>query len=87
MIRGDPQDRGPDYRNVIGIPAGLGGPLGAVVDSANIFAMPLLQGGGADGNPAQSDNADEGVVYGVCVLLAATGYDCCMFVLQCAYCK
>ena len=85
MIRGDPQDRGPDYRNVIGVPGGLASPLGAVVHSANIFDMSLLQGGGADGNPALSDNADEGVVYGVCVLLAvslaATGYHCCMFVL------
>ena len=57
-VRGDPMDRGPDYRNVIGIPGGTSGALYAAVVEANVNGMELVEGtGGA------SDSVDEGVVY------------------------
>ena len=61
--RRDPQDGGPQYRNVIGLPGGRHGAkdglFSEVAAAAAAHAMPLRDGlGGAAG-----DTADEGVVY------------------------
>jgi len=56
MIRGDPQDRGADYRNVIGVPGGLAGAFGPAIKASNLYSMPLIEGG-------PGDSTDEGVVY------------------------
>jgi hypothetical protein len=58
--RGDPGDTGPDYRNMIGIPGGVGGPLYASVVAHNVNNMTLLEGGV---NGPGADSIDEGVVY------------------------
>jgi len=46
MQRQDPQDEGPGYRNVIGIPGGMDSPLMAVVEEENVNGMELLRGRG-----------------------------------------
>ena len=43
--RGDPGDRGAPYRNVIGIPGGVKGPLYAALVKHNLHSMPLIEGG------------------------------------------
>lgn len=43
----DPQDRGPGYRNVVGIPGGVKGPLFDVLSAKNKDKMKLLA---SDGN-------------------------------------
>ena len=55
--RKDAQDTGPMYRNVIGIPGGVNGPLYPVLVAANVHGMQLQRGSG----PA--DTHGEGVVY------------------------
>lgn len=46
MIRPDPGDRGPDYRNLIGIPGGVNGPLYSIVEASNTKNMELVEGQG-----------------------------------------
>lgn len=59
MLRLDPQDAGPGYRNVIGIPGGVNGPLFKVLQAANVNGMDLREGAGGawreDGRPAEDD--------------------------------
>ena len=43
MQRLDPQDSGPPYRNVVGIPGDMGGKLFPFLEAANLHAMPLVQ--------------------------------------------
>ena len=61
--RQDPQDRGAQYRNIVGLPGGSGGGGGALYAALQAAAaargMPLLQGAGG----LAGDTADEGVVY------------------------
>jgi peptide methionine sulfoxide reductase MsrA len=56
MRRLDPQDAGPAYRNVVGIPGGMNGKLFPLLRAANAHNMPLVQGG-ADGG--RGDEEDE----------------------------
>eukprot|EP00746_Dinoflagellata_sp_MGD_P066702 gnl/MRDRNA2_/MRDRNA2_276017_c0_seq1.p1 gnl/MRDRNA2_/MRDRNA2_276017_c0~~gnl/MRDRNA2_/MRDRNA2_276017_c0_seq1.p1 ORF type:complete len:356 (+),score=49.24 gnl/MRDRNA2_/MRDRNA2_276017_c0_seq1:112-1179(+) len=57
--RKDPQDAGPAYRNVIGLPGGMNNaewwPL---IQAANVYGMPLVSGAGGPG-----DNEDDHIVY------------------------
>mmetsp|Transcript_64361 Transcript_64361/g.119646 ORF Transcript_64361/g.119646 Transcript_64361/m.119646 type:complete len:394 (-) Transcript_64361:140-1321(-) len=58
--RHDPQDQGTEYRNVIGFPGGMqNAELWPIIQAANTFHMPLLQGKGAN----DGDDQDEYVVY------------------------
>jgi hypothetical protein len=57
MMRGDPSDVGPPYRNVIGIPGGMGGLLFPRIEQANLHCMELREGSGV------RDLVDEGIVY------------------------
>jgi peptide methionine sulfoxide reductase MsrB/peptide methionine sulfoxide reductase MsrA len=59
--RMDPQDGGPDYRNVVGIPGGVNGALFPVLVAQNVHGMPLVEGVG--GHVADGDTLDEGTVY------------------------
>lgn len=43
----DPQDRGPGYRNVVGIPGGVNSELFKVFESKNVNKMNLIAGEGA----------------------------------------
>ena len=67
MIRGDPGDRGPPYRNVIGIPGGVKGPLYAALVKANVHGMDLVEGG-KGGDPSR-DTIDQHTVYVYCSIL------------------
>ena len=60
MERLDPQDSGPPYRNMIGIPGGTAGKFFALVQERNVNAMPLVEGG-EDGG--RGDDEDEYQVY------------------------
>lgn len=59
MIRQDPQDQGPGYRNVIGIPGGVRSDLFKELEKANIYGMRLLEGRGNEweptGRPTEGD--------------------------------
>ncbi|GFR42666.1 hypothetical protein Agub_g3477 [Astrephomene gubernaculifera] len=58
MDRLDPQDRGPAYRNVIGIPGGVRSPLFHVIQEENKYGMVLREGRGNDmerGRPTEDD--------------------------------
>jgi peptide methionine sulfoxide reductase MsrA len=59
MMRQDPQDAGPGYRNVVGLPGGVQSPLFPLLQEANVHGMRLLQGSGnewtADGKPTEGD--------------------------------
>eukprot|EP00884_Botryococcus_braunii_P022626 jgi/Botrbrau1/9047/Bobra.0376s0023.1 len=58
MIRLDPQDAGPGYRNVIGLPGGTKSPLFQVLQERNVNGMRLVQGSGnefLDGKPVEDD--------------------------------
>ena len=59
MIRQDPQDAGPGYRNVVGIPGGSNSPLFKILQEANVNNMELREGAGgewkADGSPTEDD--------------------------------
>ena len=59
----DPQDVGAQYRNVVGFPGGVSGPLMRVLEQVNALtgSMPLLEGG--KGGPYQPDEKDEFVVF------------------------
>lgn len=60
-FRQDPQDAGADYRNVIGIPGGVDGPLYSIIVAKNVNNMPLKPG--ANALVPDSDSIDEDVVY------------------------
>lgn len=68
MQRGDPLDQGAAYRNVLGIPGGIKGPLYASVVKYNIHGMRLIEGGLGSNGP-MDDTIDEGVVYIYCSIL------------------
>ena len=54
----DPQDRGPGYRNVVGIPGGMDSELYNVFASKNTNNMKLVRGTGnqfVDGKPTEDD--------------------------------
>jgi hypothetical protein len=55
MMRSDPQDAGPGYRNVIGIPGGVNSPLFKVLQERNTFGMELRAG---DGNSPKDGKAE-----------------------------
>ncbi|GLC60026.1 hypothetical protein PLESTB_001565000 [Pleodorina starrii] len=46
MQRSDPQDKGPAYRNVIGIPGGVNSPVFRVIQEENKYGMELREGRG-----------------------------------------
>lgn len=48
MIRQDPQDAGPGYRNVVGIPGGTSSPLYRILEEENVNGMRLVAGAGGD---------------------------------------
>lgn len=59
MIRQDPQDAGPGYRNVVGIPGGTSSPLFKILEEENVNGMRLVAGAGGDfdarGKPLEDD--------------------------------
>mmetsp|Transcript_41832 Transcript_41832/g.98049 ORF Transcript_41832/g.98049 Transcript_41832/m.98049 type:complete len:387 (+) Transcript_41832:69-1229(+) len=56
----DPQDKGPEYRNVIGFPGGMSNAeLWPIIEATNTFNMPLIRGYGGPGD----DTKDDYVVY------------------------
>lgn len=58
MQRQDPQDAGPGYRNVVGIPGGIRSPLFQILQDENINNMRLLEGSGNEyrnGKPMEGD--------------------------------
>ncbi|EFN51097.1 expressed protein [Chlorella variabilis] len=59
MMRLDPQDAGPGYRNVIGLPGGVDSPFFPILQVANVNGMQLLPGSGnfydSNGQPAEDD--------------------------------
>lgn len=59
MLRQDPQDAGPGYRNVIGIPGGVNSDLFKILQEANVNSMELKEGSGgkfgADGKALEPD--------------------------------
>ena len=59
MLRQDPQDQGPGYRNVIGIPGGVDSPYFSELQKANVHGMNLVEGKGnewtSDGRPTEGD--------------------------------
>jgi hypothetical protein len=51
MSRKDPQDKGPGYRPVVGIPGGVDGALFPLLQAANVHGMQLVPGtGDGDGD-------------------------------------
>ncbi|KAI8473868.1 MAG: hypothetical protein J3K34DRAFT_409441 [Monoraphidium minutum] len=68
MQRLDPQDFGPGYRNVVGLPGGVSSPLFKVLQDANVNRMELregsgnaYEGGGIGARPTEGDEL--GVVW------------------------
>lgn len=57
MMRQDPQDAGPGYRNVVGIPGGINSPLFQILKEANTNGMVLKEG---KGNEYVNGQASEG---------------------------
>ncbi|KAL4531524.1 hypothetical protein Ndes2526B_g04364 [Nannochloris sp. 'desiccata'] len=51
MLRQDPQDAGPGYRNVIGIPGGVNSDLYKILQDANVNNMELKEGNGGKFTP------------------------------------
>lgn len=62
MIRSDPQDKGPGYRNVIGLPGGAEGRMFQVIKEENVNNMDLRRGAGNEftalGAPTEGDMAN-----------------------------
>lgn len=56
MMRLDPQDAGPGYRNVIGLPGGISSPLFKILQDRNVNGMELREG---DGNSPKEGDAKE----------------------------
>lgn len=57
-LRQDPQDAGPGYRNVVGLPGGVRSPLFKILQEANVNGMELREGSGnewKDGKPTEDD--------------------------------
>lgn len=58
-IRQDPQDMGAGYRNVVGLPGGVNGPLFKILQQENVNNMALLEGQGneytEDGKAVEDD--------------------------------
>lgn len=48
MQRPDPGDRGSEYRNLVGIPSGTGGPLYPILAQENVHGMALKAGAGSE---------------------------------------
>eukprot|EP00891_Asterochloris_glomerata_P005116 jgi/Astpho2/5116/Aster-06327 len=58
MIRSDPQDMGPAYRNVVGLPGGVRSPLFKVLQAENKYGMDLIESKGdvvQNGKHAEND--------------------------------
>lgn len=58
MMRQDPQDAGPGYRNVVGLPGGVGSPFFKLLQEANVNGMELRAGQGNEytkGVPTEED--------------------------------
>jgi hypothetical protein len=58
MMRLDPQDAGPGYRNVVGLPGGVGSPYYKLLQAANVNGMELREGKGnvyERGQPMEGD--------------------------------
>eukprot|EP00775_Hariotina_reticulata_P010784 gene10784-10941_t len=58
MMRLDPQDAGPGYRNVVGLPGGVTSPLFRILQEANVNNMELKPGQGnvyQKGRPSEGD--------------------------------
>ena len=62
-VREDPDDRGPGFRNVIGLPGGVYGPLFRFVGMRNIHALRIREGGKSATNGRLHDFQSEGAVY------------------------
>lgn len=58
MLRLDPQDAGPGYRNVVGIPGGVKSPLFEVLKEANVNNMELREGSGNEYNFGRASEDD-----------------------------
>ncbi|KAF5843306.1 hypothetical protein DUNSADRAFT_108 [Dunaliella salina] len=58
MMRSDPQDAGPGYRNVVGIPGGVNSPFFPILKEANVYGMELREGSGNvwNGNKPSEDD-------------------------------
>lgn len=54
----DPQDRGPGYRNVVGIPGGFNSELFKVFESKNKNGMKLVPGEGAEFRNGRATETD-----------------------------
>jgi len=57
-MRQDPQDAGPGYRNVVGLPGGVASPFFEILKEANVDGMELKEGKGnawQDGKPTEDD--------------------------------
>lgn len=67
MIRQDPQDAGPGYRNVVGLAGGIKSPFFSILEEENINKMELKQGQGggfaADGRPLENDELNTVWIY------------------------
>ena len=59
MQRLDPQDAGPGYRNMIGLPGGMDSPMMKIIEEENVNGMKLLRGEGnrpgQGGKPTEDD--------------------------------
>uniref|UniRef100_A0A383W0J3 peptide-methionine (S)-S-oxide reductase n=1 Tax=Tetradesmus obliquus TaxID=3088 RepID=A0A383W0J3_TETOB len=58
MMRLDPQDAGPGYRNVVGLPGGVSSPYYKLLQAANVNGMELREGKGnvyERGQPVEGD--------------------------------
>ena len=60
MQRLDPQDSGPGYRNMIGLPGGMDSPLMKVIEEENVNGMKLMRG---EGNKMKGKDASEDDVF------------------------
>lgn len=59
MQRLDPQDAGPGYRNVVGIPGGVNSPFFKVLQEANVNGMQLREGRGNQHKGGEPQEGDE----------------------------
>jgi len=60
MQRLDPQDAGPGYRNMIGLPGGMDSPLLKVIQKKNVNNMKMVKG---SGNAVKGDSPSEDDVF------------------------
>jgi hypothetical protein len=65
LQRLDPQDQGPGYRNVVGLPGGVRSPLFGVLQSEAPPGVELREGKGRGGGGGEGAAVDEGDVVGV----------------------